>query len=275
MAGTYPDAPGPRIAYDRDGTAVFTGVTSTGVITPMSATNIANLNDDSVSTTIPSISSGSFVLFMFPQPTDVTHWVRSSGGSTPTTEVSSNTTNGIDGTWVAVTSSASATTNTELRTGYVAVTAPGATAFRIKVSGIVAFNAIHLYGKPSASSDRLEFWHPTLDQPLSQTPAHFDYGDHVRGSGAVTKDFRIKNLSTTLTANSITVGCEALTDASPTFVSQMQFRYNGGSFAGTASLGNLGPNSISQPFTAQLTTSTSTALGMWQQRYYANVGNWS
>lgn len=286
MAGNYPDAPGPRIAYDRDGTQGYVLTPGpTAVYSTISAAGLAAMNDEDSGDSVSVPSNNYWVMLYFPVLMDIvayaTWWGRDGLNAA---QYSSDTTNGIDGTWTNFpgTLAGNAGSVVGLRNSIRTLTTPitGVKSVRLRLAGSYGgysdwFYAMHLYGQPSATSDRLEFWHPTLDQPLSQTPAHFDYGNVARTS-VVTKDFRIKNLSTTLTASSIVVGVEANTDsAAPTFVSQTQFQYNGGSYASTATLGALGPNTISQPFTVQLSTSTSTALSLWWQRYYAEAGGWA
>ena len=277
MAGNYPDPPGPRISYDADGTTLYILDSSLSTATPQANSVNITLNDDDPTGTSLYLASGQYLLFLFPQAMDITHWSRSGSTTTLNVEYSTNSTNGIDGTWASVAVPSPSASRAELRTNTVAVGMVGVVAFRVQrpPSANMYHYSLHLYGKPSATTNRLEFWHPTLDQPLSDTPAAYDYGNIVRGSGPVTKQFRIKNLSTTLTANTITIGCEAISDASPTFVSQTNFSYNGGSFATTASIATLAPTAISNVVTARLTTTTSTALSLWSQRYYAEANNWS
>lgn len=290
MAGNYPDAIGPRIPYDRDGTVGVLYNVSTGGITQQSQTVLTGINDESSAGTSWGFSSSYAYWsgFIFPQNIDLIGYFIAHGGNSyqwsfGAIQTSTNTTNLMDGTWtqIAANHAYNSSASPTYRTGQVSLAASGIKAIRFWNSpggGSVSLSwtVMHLYGKPSATSDRLELWHPTLDQPLSSTPAYFDYGDISRGTGAVTKDFRIKNLSTTLTASSITVGVEALTDSgAPTYVSQTQFRYNGGAYASTATLGALGPNSISLPFTAKLDTLSNATLGVWAQRYYATAGGWA
>ena len=291
MAGSYPDAIGPRVPYDRNGSVGLIYDTGSGSISQMSQAQMTGINDESSAGTQISISGGStqfWLGFIFPTPIDfMGYFILYRGTKSQWTDgaiqTSTNTTNFMDGTWTQI--AASHTTSTPVTPGYrssqTSLSATGIKAIRFRYTsggGAISYGwaAVNLYGKPSTVTDRLELWHPTLDQPLSDFPAYFDYGDVSRGTGAIERDFRIKNLSTTLTAGTITVGAEALTDSgAPTYVSQTQFRYNGGSYAATASLGALGPNSISLPFTAKLDTLATAALGLWAQRYYAQAGSWS
>ena len=292
MAGNYPDAIGPRIPYDRDGTVgIKYDIAAGGTITDMGTATLVGINDESTGGATWSHGGGSnntYSGFIFPVLTDfmgyfILYSGNASGWTSGSIETSTNTTNLSDGTWtqIAASHTINSTVTPTYRTAQVSLSANGIKAIRFHYTSgggsiTMRWAGTHLFGKPSATSDRLELWHPTLDQPLTTTPAHFDYGDVTRGAGPITKDFRIKNLSTTLTANSLTVGVEALTDsAAPTYVSQTQFRYNGGSYASTATLASLAPSTISQTFTAKLDPPSNAVLGQWSQRYYAQAGSWS
>jgi hypothetical protein len=290
MAGSYPDAIGPRVPYDRNGSVGIVYDTGSGTLSQLSQSQMTGINDESSAGSQVSLSGGGtqfWVGFIFPTPIDfMGYFILWRGTKSQWTDgpiqVSTNTTNFMDGTWTQI--AASHTTTSPVSPGYrnaqTAVAASGIKAIRFRYTsggGAISYGwaAVNLYGKPSTTTDRLELWHPTLDQPLTDTPAYFDYGDVSRGTGAIERDFRIKNLSSSLTASTITVGVEALTDASPTYVSQTQFRYNGGVYGSSASLGALGPGSISLPFTAKLDTLSTAALGLWAQRYYAQAAGWS
>lgn len=278
MAGLYPDVPGPRIAYDRDGSSgvSFTGA---GAVTVLTAGQLATLNDEDNDAVAPG--SGGGIAILFPQLTTIIGWFTSKGNLAGAASffTSVDTTNGFDGTWVQF--STALTNNQNINPGHrqlIKTATPVANIKAIRVNaagGTHGYEAIHVYGYPDASSDRLEFWHPTLDQPLRTTPAYFDYGDVPRSAANIERDFRLKNLSVSLTANTITVGAEAATDASPTYVSQTEFRYNGGSYAATASLGSLAPDTISNVFTTKFDISATAALSIWVQRYYADASSWS
>lgn len=296
MAGLYPDAPAPRLAYDIDGTVV--GKIVGGVITLATASNLSNIQDESdiywggtqFSTDQPIAAQGNTasLFFIFPYLTDVTGiciiqpGTGNLAGVNMTVETSVDTTTGQDGTWTnrGTIQSPNVSVNPNYRSSISAIA--GATAVRaIRITVTVAtaktFNpsCVHLYGKPAAASNRLEFWHPTLDQSLFQTPAYFDFGDVPRGSAAIVKSYRLKNRSTTLTATGITVSTSVLTEQSPTIASQVQHRYDGGAYGATASLASLGPQAVSQVFDAKLTPSATAALGLGAERFKAVAGAWS
>ena len=277
MAGFYPDAPAARIPFDRDGTTGVIFASDGSGITTLTTTQLQQLNNENNDGF--NLGSDAYVALIFPTLRDISHVFRSleAGASLDVTK-SNDTTNGFDGTWVTIsTTGTSSATVPNWRTTFTAVSATGIKAIRVRSTSSTTrvLRAFFLYGTISATSSRLELWHPTLDQPLSTTPAYFDYGDVARGSAAIEKDFRVKNLSSSLTANTITVGCEALTDGTPTFVSQTSFRYNGGSYASTATLSSLPATGISQVFTVRFTPSATAPLSIYAQRYYATASSWS
>lgn len=283
MAGTYTDVPAARIPYDRDGSVGIT-IDNSNQTTVLTSGQLLAINDESNTNPLSLPAYGSLVI-VFSQPTDVKGVFFAFSGAMAvnlTTYTSTNTTNGIDGTWVVFRSS---TSNSAVSPAYrsnifsvgSAVNGVKAIKFVSSYSTTSSCHCVHVYGKVSDySGDRLVFWHPTLDQPLDITPAYFDYGDVPQNSAAIERDFRLKNISTTLSANTITVSCEAPTDSSPTsYVSQTTFRYDGGVYGATASLATLAPGQISSVFTAKLTVTSTATLSVWTQRYIAQAANWS
>lgn len=287
MAGFYPDIPAPRIPYDRNGTMVTKITVSNGSIATLTQTQIQQLNDESTSGLNVSLGDWRIAL-IFPEPVDIAAWFvdpsHNSGLSSLTADTSTDTTNGFDGTW---TSQGSYVDGATLPTGYRnsietrSIANVKAVRFRAAYSGAgtnggAMMNSIHIYGVPAAtaSTDRLEFWHPTLDQPLSATPAFFDWGDRPR-STEVIRQVRVKNLSSALTASTITVGIQALTDTSPTVTSQHTFAYNGGAYSATCAIASLAPGEISQSIDVRQTILATAVLGLWAQRIYADAGGWA
>lgn len=280
MAGNYPDTPGPRLAYDRDGTQLFR-VAANGTGSPTSTTQQQLIDTNKESGNGTGNFGDDYACLIFPEPRDLVGiWaVGTNGGPSATnmtSQVSTDTTNGVDGTWVNWLSfTVAANYKPSFRTHIATGAANGVIAIRVKQVGLSnQGKIIHLYGTPSAAaSDRLELWHPTLNQSLNITPAYLDWGNRPRDTTA-TRQFRIKNLSSALVANSITVGMESLSDASPTYVSQHQFAYNGGAFASTATISALAPGEISAIIDVRQTLINTASLGLWAQRVYAATGEW-
>lgn len=281
MAGNYPDVPAPRMAFDRDG-SVGVRVSSTNTVVALTQTELQQINNETDGE-ISNSDVGARYAIIFPQLRDVLGYFVYSGLASFFKDIStsSNTTNGLDGTWTI--QSASPTASTSSAPGYrnniqtVSWTGINAVRFRTVDTG---WNwGMHLYGAIVAGQtpDRLRMWHPTLDEPLddptSADGAYFDWGDVQRNTTS-DKTFRIKNNSTTLTANSITISQETLTDTTPTVNSQFTFS-DGGAFAASINIGNLAPAAISPVITKRFTRPSNATLALWASRTIANPGSWT
>lgn len=292
MAGLYPDAPAPRLAYDRDGTLAVI-VNDNGTVTQLTGDNtgiLAIYNNESSDYGAYQAGFGTYGLevfgtqqfcLIFPSPRTIVGWRFGwIGRSLDAASWSADTTNGYDGTWnaLAAPGGGGAQTKDALRSGITTLAGvSGVKAIRFRGNGSVygtTIGAMHLYGYPTNVGDRLQFWHPTQDLPLSDFPAHLDWGDQPRGA-VLTKSVRIRNRSNSLTANNISVGLEALTDASPSLVAQHEFRYNGGAWGAGASISVLAPATTSQIIDIRYTVAANAQMSLWSQRYVASAGQWT
>lgn len=286
MAGFFPDVPGHRMPYDRDGSAFFSHPEASSVVTEGSVGDAQAMNDESNSGyTNWGIFPNHRVGVLFPELRDVVgFYVGRGAGILDTFQWSANTTSGYDGDWTTshATFASDGPENFPVsptyRTNIVAASITGAKAVKFRLHGAEVgvggwLYAFHLFGSIAAGQnpDRLRFWHPTLDQEV--TGAYFDWGDVPRSSTA-TRTFRIKNNSATLTGNSIVVGREALTDTAPTVVGQHELS-NGGAYATTQNIGALAPGVISSVLTVRRTTPADAALSTWALRLKAEAGSWT
>lgn len=294
MAGNWPDPPGVKLPYDKDGTLGYmtyrgwsNGLPAqfTVVQTPIPEPHMRNMNDENGTTRAnPSgVNSGSADMYLlFPSPRDITHiYIRGYGS---TFQWSNDTTNGMDGTWTTVsgivdrTAGTKESMRTEITTLSPALTGVRALRWTTPSGGSGSFGGVwtlHLYGKPTALGDRLEFWHPTLDQPLRDTPAHLDLGNRPRATSQ-TKLVRVKNCSPALVANDIEVGVDELTPATPTLASQTTLRYGGtGDFAATAEIPSLAPEQISGLVEMKVDLAGDSQLGLVSERLYAVAAGWA
>lgn len=278
----YSSYPDHRMAYHLDGTQVYK-IDNANNITQLNSTQIGYLNDESGSTTYPVPEDGS-IAFIFPELRDLTNYFIGRQGDTYNgnpreIKVSTNTTNGVDGTWTNVVApyfTVSDPIVPNYRTTN-ASSASGIKAVRIyngPYLGNFNFGAIHLFGSLSSGEvpNRLELWHPTLNQRVSG--AHFDFGDTTRGQ-TTDISFRVKNVSSTQTASSILVQRATLTDSSPTSIGNYTLSLNGGSFASTQTISSLSPGSISSTLTLRQTNPSNAAVGVWAGYVSAVASSWA
>lgn len=280
MAGSYVDVPAPRISYDADGTVIV--ITDQSRLNPVikSAASVTALNDESAAQDDAMRYNG-FFIFLFPQLRDIVGWCGNfrlyvSGGSLGV-YTSVDTTNGTDGTWVFRQHWTSVgTTKDAFRTAIQTVSWLGikGLAFGADTAGDpVKTDTMHLYGSLTAGQtpDRIAIWDPTTDVVLP--PASLDWGNVPQGSSA-DKTFRVKNLSGSITATTITLSTTAITDTSPTVVGQHLLSYNGGPFAATAVIPSLAPGAISSLCTVRRITPSNAVLSLWWARINAVVTSW-
>lgn len=277
MAGNFPDVPSWRMAYDRDGT-VGVQISAGGVITQMDGATLQALNDESASSTLLP-AAGSRLAFIFPEKRDVDAlFLAATSGNHQSFQYSTDTTNGLDGTWSAwLTDILTATSwnGTLHRTG---IRSGSAFAVRgIRWTSNIGFGGtlqgVHIYGEiaPGENPHRLDLWHATDDARVSH--AFFDWGDVPRSSSA-DKTFRVKNLSPAQTADSVRVALEALTDMTPSITAQ-HLLSAGGSFLAQVNVGDLAPGALSGVVTLRRTIASNAQLGLASPRVFAEADSWS
>lgn len=288
MAGNYPDVPGPRLAYDRDGSLLF-GIDdesgSVGILSNADARTINNENNDSINSDYAGNHGGKIGL-IFPELRDIIGYclVNTSMGW-DTLQTSVDTTSGVDGTWVTRISGGIpriTTMSPNYRTGINVVSWSGIRALRMRggdffdASNILA---LHLYGSIAAGQtpDRLRLWHPTLDQPLddqavSPDGAYFDWGNVAQGTSQ-DRTFRIKNNSATQTANSVTASTEALTPS--TIPDVFTLSKDGTTFTATINFTAIAPGAISSVCTLRRTTPANATLSLAAMRLNAVAVSWT
>lgn len=287
MAGNYPDAPGHRMAYDRDGSVGF-HLRDDGVIWELSETQMKYLNDETNNVVLEvrawnSLGVGGYTGIIFPEPRNVVGvWVSclESDDGPGSMQVSADTTTGQDGLW---TSYGGFGWNTSSKPGYrtniTATVANNIRGIRFYIgngglSNDKRLSAFHIYGEvvPGTDSDRLRFWDPVSDE---EVPGHyFDWGNVPRATTLI-REFRIKNVHPTLTAVGVGTTFEALTEASPTLVSQHDFSTNGVTWSAAAVIGDLAPGQISSVTYFRRNTSATAALSLWSGRIIASAASYT
>lgn len=297
MAGSYPDVPSNRLAYDTDGTQVIVIAPGQTSSYEMSAEGKYQCNDESLGVYRgnaggwgESVYPQGYVAMVFERLMDIRGGFHSASGYTcagaQSWQWSADTNNGIDGTWAGFSGIPSygpagnfnpAPLTPEYRTNIGVLNLNGVRG--IKFWCATGYNygwsiqAWHMYGTVSAgqNTDRLEIWHPTLDQRVGG--AYFDWGNAAR---TTTEDklFRVKNLSDTLTANTVSLFFTNQTESSPTF-SGMHTLSTGGSFSATASVGTLFPGQISSPLTLRRSVPSNGSINVWVTRLNCTAASWT
>lgn len=287
MAGNYPDSPGYRMPIDRDGTELVK--VKSGVITSLTGAQKITLNDEGETALAEEIMDATNptldLVAVFPELRDLAGYFwdfqTSIGGiGTYAVSTSVDSTNGIDGTWVAqgVAVNANGSVKPLYRSNVISMSVPGIKAIRLRITYSSSYTyatvkAFHVYGAITAGQnpDRLELWHPTLNQRLGY--ADLDWGNVPRSSTA-DKTFRVKNRSATLTANAIVVAMDALTDTTPSVPAQHTLS-NGGAFASSQNIGALAAGAISGVLTLRRVTPSDAVLSVWSMRVFAEAGSWT
>jgi hypothetical protein len=260
----YPALPDRRMPYHRDGTRIGYGGKASdgpsaryaqGFSSYVSGADLAEFNDDDYSaTTIDDAfegDSGNFKRYMamwafFPERREVTamYWgfadttvpvgygVASSSGL----QGSDDTTNGVDGTWETASFPSGIGSGPASRDGWratikpVSFTGPKRTIRwcldsdqPIKVN--TRLRVLHIYGEKAAGQtpDDILFIDDNTDLEFQ---APLDFGDRPLGT-TVTRVFRLKNASTSKTANSINLQCNdsdfAISSDGTTWVATLNF----------------------------------------------------
>lgn len=278
------------MAYDRDGSVGFLvpHPGNSGTPTSLTSAELADLNkeaeDGYTNTSWNTMGLG----VIFPELRDIDgaailHASGTNDWSVVDIATSTDTTNGVDGTWtVRGTGNTwkADPANPGWRDEIDSVTWTGVKAVRYRCSsgGSATRKAnIHLYGSPASGTapDRLQFWLPSTDSDAQVGGAYFDWGDVSRGTSD-TRSFRVHNPSASLTAFSVTVSIEALTDTSPSNVGQHELSTDSGSsWASTASLGDMSAGTTSDDIILRRSIGGSAALSIWAVRLVASASSWS
>lgn len=306
MAGFYPDVPGPRMAWDTDGSiAAELNAAATAINGVLSPADCSTLNDESTAEIAPAGSDSSSLTWfsiMFPEPRDIVGVLtshrngRGNENGTVTVEVSSDTTNHLDGVWAEAVGSPTSNVGPRIsnrgglfRTGIRSVSGSNVVGVRFGLrqsdnasDRLLRIQAIHIYGSmtnPAVDSqDQLRLWHPTLDEEIVDG-AWFDWGDVPRGIPGIdeTRQFRVKNESATLTANTVSLGTEILTDGTVTVPPQFTFDVVGGTgYANpNTEITSLGPGVISPVVTVKRVTPVNADLALFWPRIAVSVASWS
>lgn len=281
MAGNYMDAPASRLAYDRDGSIGVT-ITAAGAITSLTAADLRALNDESEGS--PTFNTKARLAIIFSVPHDLVAIFLALNFSTlASIETSKDTTTGIDGTWTTQVAPAAyvrdvrpqyriAANLTPMLSGSDSQEVRGIrVSFLLNQTG--GFRGLHIYGdvSSSATDDRLSFREASSDVEVG--PTHFDWGNVPRASSA-DKTFRVKNLSTDQTAQSVEVFPEALTPGIPSVAGMLMLSLDGVTFTPSVNLGDLSPGEVSPVITTRRVIPANAQVSVWSARFVADADTW-
>lgn len=245
MAGFYPDVPGNRFAYHADGTQMYLK-DSLNNLTQLSTDDLSKLNDEDNDSAATGDVDAKTLIVIFPEMRNFTGYYIDCDSSAGALKTSTDTTNGLDGNWTTVAANfnirAPSDPVPDYRTSATAVAGGVVKAISFSFgdpSFSSVINVLHLYGTVplTENPDRLIFWEPVNDNATSGT--YFDWGDLAQGTVS-TKQFRIKNNSSTKTASSITLSSTAVT-----FAMTVELSTDGTNYASTINIGDLAPGTIS------------------------------
>lgn len=284
MAGNFPDVPGPRMAYDRDGSIVFENNSGNGVTTEWTTDRKRSINGEDPNAGSQQAADGYFGI-IFPELRDIAGMYLHAGDSAenaPSHGWSANTTNGMDGTWTDFSLTrytGGSNTKEMMRKNIDRFTLSGVKGIRHWRTNLSTYGSrkvirsYHIYGQPASGQapNRLRFWEPSANAELGG--AAYDWGDVPRNT-EVDRTMRVHNPSTTLTATSVSLSTEALTDATPSVPPQHLFSVGGGAFATTLNLGDLAPGATSAVVTVRRATPSDASLGLWTARMVASASSW-
>lgn len=269
-----------QIAYDLIGAGW--ALPHGGSLTSWSAAILKDAANPKANTTLMTWPGGhpsSFGVY-FPVPHDLagysiryTRQYDSYVPGTTTIYTSTDTTDGNDGTW---------TNHGAGQLGWNAfnhqtLAAPGIRGFKVTQIGPSAYNSymqnLLLFGTPTVTDNpqSVVAWHPTLDEPVQED--YFQVATHPGGGEA--RQFRVKNLHDTLTANNVGLSTNVATDASPALGPEQEFEISGGGFAATLDIGNLAPGATSGVVTYRVMKDAGAALGTFYPRLVIQPGSWS
>lgn len=283
MAGSYPDAPSRRMAWDFDGTLAFhSGASGWGSvpIIAFTPTQIGEMNDeDNIQAKSLTVKSGEGIGVIFPElrEFDGLFTREFQGGALGALETSGDTTNMVDGSWTqqhANLPEPSGTTYERYRRDITSFAVSNVRAVRYVMNSLdnnpARIQSLHLYGEisPGQTPDRL-LWVDTGTGLEFSLP--IDFGDTPRGS-AVDRTVKLRNNSSSLTANTVQITAEALYLSSGAWYTFSE----GGAFQSTLQLASsIGPSADSPVVTIRRVIPDAETLGLHAGRAYANVAQWT
>ena len=289
--GTFQPAIGYRIPYDADGSTGFYFNSGTSTPSVYTSGHLVQMNNESTDVPASVHRTTRIHGLVFSHLWDINGiyinmYMQHSSKSFYSLQTSPDSTNGIDGSWSTQLANppydGDASSNGYWRSGADTI----APLLNVKAIRFYAYNhdnhgvrTLHLYGKPTAGEnpDRVIFWKSSMDDDAQLLPEDLDPGDEGDVTRGLNYDkyFRIKNNSSTMTANSIDISCEILTDTTPSVPSQFKFSYQGSPYASSVTIPSLLPGSLSDDITVRYEVDPSANTVARSPRLRATPGSFS
>ena len=293
MAGTYPDAPSRRMAWDDDGTQAWfwhisgSGSNTDGRTYDVNSPYPATLNDESNNqAAYPNLgdnSSQKYFGMTFPELREFDGFFivseENMNGGTLDCGASDDSIDGRAGSWTTVVADYTAYTSVvggAYRNNITTVAESLVRSIRFRTfapggGGSSLLTAVHVYGRisPGETPDRLFY----VDASSGlQFLLPIDYGDLPRGS-ADDRLIKLRNNSSTQTAGTIQITAE---DLYLTMGDWFTFSEDGQNFAGSLLLASsIGPGADSPTITARRVTGNSETVGAYAARFQTSVASWT
>lgn len=285
MAGSYPDVPGRRMAYDADGTIVgYRRVDGTTTLTEVNTSGKTIVNDEDPLTygwTMEGVYSPiNWVYLIFPELRDFDGLYANTpfANDLNTVYTSADTTNTWDGTWTQRSSN--------LDDSDIGLDAYRSLITTFNVSNIRAIriqnvstnhsqrmSRMHVYGKISAGETPDRMLYINTSTGLEYTNP-IDWGNIPRGT-IYDEDFYIKNNSSTLTANNTNLDFEALYLSSVTFYTLSTGVGWSTSYGPISTIGASSRWPPSNSLTVRCDPPSTAELGLHAARIVMNTSSWS
>lgn len=283
MAGYFPDPPGHRIPYDRDGTIVHWSGNNTDWSLLGEGTVLDIADDSPYSAWRINDGVNRYISLFFPRPMDLSGLLVTHSKTDGQQKVwtSSDTTDGINGTWVSRANwSNTGQSDRHIREQIQSRTETDVRGLKLRVgtSGSGTSDGflrnVHVYGVPTAGAnqDRLQIVNVADEDRVP--PAHFDYGDVARETTSI-RQFRVKNLSPNYTAHDVIVAFGALNDTTPSVDGQHDISEDQTNYFAQVNIGDLAPGGVSAIMDLRQQVASDAKLALWWGRLTADAGSWS
>lgn len=237
--------------------------------------DLSMLNDEDNDSAATGDVDAHTLIVIFPEMRNFTGYYMDCDSSAGALKTSADTTNGLDGNWTTVAANfnmrAPADPVPDYRTNATAVAGGLVKAISFDFGNPTyssVINALHLYGTIplTENPDRLIFWEPVNDNAVSGT--YFDWGDLAQGT-VHTKQFRIKNNSSTKTASSITLSSTAVT-----FAMTVELSTDDTNYGSTINIGDLGAGATSTVIYVRRTVPSAEPLRPQALYLQASAATW-